>query len=231
MKAAIRLLFYLLILVPQILVATVEHPPIRTVSTQKIQNYLKDKDFVYERNQVETTSIWDIIGRWIERHLFSPLFKNHELTVWDIILYGIALTALILIVYYFIKSDKIGLFSKKAKGASLGFDLTEEDIHQVDFDKLVSEAITNGQYRIAIRFLYLKSLKELSLKGLIRWKADKTNHDYINEMRASASGKLFKDMTYLYDYAWYGHIDINENSFNRIKATFEQFNNMLHSAN
>lgn len=231
MKAVFKLLVPFFLFVPIMLQATVSQTPIRNVSPEKLQKYLHDKDFIYERNQVDKTTIWDRIWAWIIRHLFSPLFKNHALTVWDIILYAIAIAALVLIVYYFIKSDKVGLFTKKAKRASLGLDFTEEDIHQVDFDKLITEAITKGEYRMAIRYLYLKSLKELSLKGLISWRPEKTNRDYINEMRSRNSGKLFRDMTYLFDYAVYGKADINESLFTKIRTTFEQFNNTFHSAN
>lgn len=230
MKAVFRSLFSFFLLLSLVLHAAAQQQTIRSINPEKLQKYLHDKDYIYERNLVNTTTIWNRIWAWIIRHLFHPLFKNHSLTVWDIILYTIAFAALVLIVYYFIKSDRVGLFTKKAKETSLGLDFTEEDIHLVDFDKLISDAITKGEYRLAVRYLYLKSLKELSLKGLINWRPDKTNRDYINEMRLKNSGKLFRDMTYLFDYAVYGKADINEGVFTRIKATFEQFNNTLRAA-
>lgn len=238
MKAVINLrICIVLLFVPLVLNATPAQPggnsfpPVRNIPSGKIEKYLTDKDFIYERNYAPTTNFWEKIESWINRHLFSPLFKGHFFTLWDIIIYAIAITAIVLMIYYFAWSEKTGLFSKRAKAALAGIDITEENIHHVDFEKIINEAIAARQYRIAIRYLYLKSLRDLSLKGLIIWKSDKTNRDYINEMRPSVFGMLFKDITYLFDYAWYGNVEINETIFNRIKNTFEQFSKELYSSN
>lgn len=206
------------------------YPPVRSVSPEKIHKYLSDRDFNYERNYTPTTSLWGRIVLWIERHLFTPIFKGSGLTLWDIILYAVAIAAIGLIIYYFLKSDKVGLIGRKTKTVSPGINVIEEDIHQLNFDKLISDAVASNQYRVAIRYLYLKSLRDLSVKGLILWKPDKTNRDYMNEMRASVFGRLFRDITYLFDYAWYGHNEINEMSFANIKDTFDQFNKELYTA-
>src|SRR5581483_838967 len=119
MRAVFKLLLPVFIFVQIVLPAMAEQP-IRSVSPEKLQKDLNDKDSIYEKNYVAKTNLWDKIWGWIIRHLFRPLFKHHDLTIWDIILYAIAATALVLIVYYFIKSDKVSLFSRKAKEVSLG---------------------------------------------------------------------------------------------------------------
>lgn len=203
--------------------ANSNYPLIRRASSAKINSYHNDKDFMYQREYVPASNFWDRVKRWIIDHLFGPLLKNHSITLWDIILYAIAATAIILIVYYFIKSDKVGLFSRHT-GNTFNITSADENIHELDFDNLISGAASNAQYRVATRYLYLKSLKALSVRGLILWKADKTNRDYINELRLSSVGKLFSEVTYLFNYAWYGNMDINEISYLRIKDAFDKFN-------
>lgn len=205
------------------------YPPVRVVPVKKIQKFISDRDFQYERNYTVSTSIWDRIWMWIGRLLYRPLLKGHTITVLDIILYAIAIVAIVLIVYYFVRSEKVGIFARKGGKNQLGINVIEEDIHKIDFDRIINDAIASGQYRVAVRYLYLKSLKDLSGKGLITWKPEKTNRDYINEMRPSVFGKLFRDITHLFDYAWYGNTDISATSFASMKDTFEQFNKQLYT--
>jgi len=204
---------------------------VRRASTEKIQKYLSDKDFKYENDYTQKTGFWDAILQWIYRHLFKPLFKNYNITTWDILEYAIAIAALILIIYFLIKSDRVGLFYKKSKSDSLNLSDTEEDIRQMNFTKLIDEAIEKGQYRVAVRYLYLKLLRDLSDRQLITWQAEKTNRDYSNELRPSALGKPFTQVTFLFDYAWYGDMPINDASFKNIRESFEQFNKQLHQQN
>ena len=121
------------------------------------------------------------------------------------------------------------MFSRGSNGAINDIGTVHEDIHEIDFDKIIAEAISNKHYRIAIRYLYLKSLRDLSLKGFIIWKADKTNLDYLNELRLPAFEKPFGEVTRLFDYAWYGNIEINEPLFQRIKIVFDKLSHQINA--
>lgn len=204
---------------------------IRRAPTEKIQKYLSDKDFKYENDYIPKISFWDKLKEWIYEHLFRPLFKDHAITLWDIIEYSLAAIALGLIIYFLIKSDKVGLFYKKSEKGSLNLSDEEENIHEMNFTTLIEEAIAKGQYRVAIRYLYLRLLKDLSDRQLITWRSEKTNYDYNNELRPSAFGKPFNHVTFLFDYAWYGDMPINDEAFKNIRESFEQFNNQLRQQN
>ncbi len=78
------------------------------------------------------------------------------------------------------------------------------------------------------RYLYLKSLKSLANKKTIEWHFDKTNSDYLNEIKDSKLKGLFKRVSYIYDYVWYGEFPIDEVSFNKNK---DDFNQLIKTAN
>jgi len=56
----------------------------------------------------------------------------------------------------------------------------------------------------------------------IEWHFDKTNNDYLNEIKDSQTKSLFKRVSYIYDYVWYGEFPIDETGFNKNKNDFNQ---------
>jgi hypothetical protein len=200
---------------------------VRRPNADKVEKFKADRDFKYENDYTAKLSVWDVIWRWFSRHIFEPILGKHAFTIWQIFEYSLAIIAVVLIVYYFIKGDRRGLFSRGPKSLAIEMDGGQEDINLMDFDKLISNAIENRQYRVAIRYLYLKLLKDLSDGNHINWKAEKTNLDYMNELRSSAYGKRFTEVTTLFDYAWYGDASITENNFGHIRDSFIEFNKQL----
>ena len=99
----------------------------------------------------------------------------------------------------------------------------DEDIHEVDLNSLLQKAITNKNYRLAIRYYYLTSLKGLSNKKIIEYHKDKTNSEYINEIENSEMKNNFSYLSYIYSYVWYGDFPINEDSFSSVQNKYQSF--------
>jgi hypothetical protein len=75
---------------------------------------------------------------------------------------------------------------------------------------------------LATRFLYLKSLKILTKNNIIEWHFDKTNSDYLNEIRNAETRQLFKKASYVYDYVWYGEFPLDQQQFEYNQQHFVQ---------
>jgi len=73
---------------------------------------------------------------------------------------------------------------------------------------------------LAIRYFYLKILKQLTEIELIKWEIQKTNEDYIKELSEKRIKEKFKSITRLYDFVWYGNFKINESQFSLVKLDF-----------
>ena len=93
----------------------------------------------------------------------------------------------------------------------------------MDFDRLIAEATAARAYRRAVRLLYLKTLKTLAADNLIDWQRDKTNHEYIAELRQPALRSSFAELTFLFEYIWYGDFPVDEGVFDRARSRFTQF--------
>jgi hypothetical protein len=98
----------------------------------------------------------------------------------------------------------------------------EQNLHTTDFEKLIKNCLTSGENRLSIRYYYLWLLKKMSDKELIIWDIEKTNSDYLYELKNQSDKEQFEYLSYLYNYIWYGEFDIDEESFERAKIAFEK---------
>ena len=140
----------------------------------------------------------------------------------EYIVYGLlGLIVLYLIIKLQLQNPMSSVFKTEEKAIE-GFRYEEDHIEQVDFDQLIKKALKATNYRLATRYLYLKSLKSLANKNTIEWHFDKTNSDYLNEIQDSKLKALFKRASYIYDYVWYGEFPIDEARFNKNKDDFNE---------
>jgi hypothetical protein len=93
-----------------------------------------------------------------------------------------------------------------------------------DPDAMIRNAIKNGNYRLAVRYLYLQTLARLSEKKFIRVNSNKTNYEYVKELRNQKFAEEFASLTLKYEYVWYGEYPVDEKLFEQIHGSFTQFN-------
>ena len=140
----------------------------------------------------------------------------------EYIVYGLLGVIVLYLLIKFLLENPVSSVFKTETAAIEGFSYVEENIEQIDFENLISKALKEQNYRLATRYLYLKSLKSLANKQVIEWHYEKTNSDYLNEIKDSQLKTLFKRVSYIYDYVWYGEFPIDEESFNKNKDDFNQ---------
>ena len=145
----------------------------------------------------------------------------------EIIIYVLlGVLAIYLLVRFLLGERAATFFTRSHKNiSSLG--ITEEKIQQTDFDSLIKDALAQNNYRDAIRFLYLKALKNLSQSNIIDWHFEKTNTDYYNEIADEDIKKAYSKVSYLYDYVWYGEFTVDEKSFNDAMTRFKALDNLI----
>jgi hypothetical protein len=113
-------------------------------------------------------------------------------------------------------------FSRSRKNISADINVSEEE-NTSDPDILVRNAIRNGNYRLAIRYLYLQTLIRLSERKFIQVNSNKTNYEYVREVRNQKFANDFASLTLKYEYVWYGEYSVDERLFDQIHSSFTQF--------
>lgn len=148
----------------------------------------------------------------------------------ELLFYGILIViALYIIVRLLVGTKASSFFSKKSRQLA-PLNVQEEHIERVDLDQFIRNALARNNYRIAVRYMYLKVLKELSIRNLISWHFDKTNGDYYEEIEDPQLKDNFKKVSYLYDHVWYGEFDLDAGGFANAQLDFDRFTkNMKHA--
>ena len=135
------------------------------------------------------------------------------------------LIALALFVYIVFKLflSNAHFFSRNRKNISVDTRVTAQE-HTDDADALLRNAIKNKNYRLAIRYLYLQTLARMSERKMIEINSNKTNFEYVNELRKYKFANEFASLTLKYEYVWYGEYPVDEKLFEQIQGGFTQFN-------
>jgi len=102
-------------------------------------------------------------------------------------------------------------------------DVAEEKSLSVDdFDALINKAYKTEDYRIATRYLFLKTLQSLHSAGHIAVEADKTNSQYLGELPEKFK-KDFARLIYFFEYTWYGINAPSRQTFDTMASSFDAF--------
>lgn len=198
----------------------------------KFKTNLKKKynseEFVYEIKTPEKNA-WDRFKEWLARivqNIFKFSSERTSMSVVMFILKTIAILVVIFVVYLIVKAilNKEGqwIFGKNSSKKIVSTDEIERNLHETDFEKLLKETLSAGQKRISIRYYYLWLLKKMSEKGIIEWDIEKTNSDYLYEIKNETRREEFTYLSYLYNYIWYGEFELDEATFEKAKTAFEK---------
>lgn len=161
-------------------------------------------------------NMYEILLRWIFNMLekiFGSRFANDYAELILILLF-IAIVALIVWLLYK-RRPELFVRSRQSK---LAYDVYEDTIYGVDFDEEIRKVLKSGNYKEAIRFLYLQALKHLSDQSAIDWQIFKTPTEYIYEVKPEALRAPFRNLTNQFLRVRYGNYEANEALFEEMKA-------------
>ena len=113
---------------------------------------------------------------------------------------------------------------EKKLEAIVPLDLEEiEDIETIDAKSGLQIALEAGNYREAVRMLFIQLLQVLVSENSIIWKPKKTNRDYLREMSAHDKVIHFRNLVMAYESVWYGSEEIDRAFFDHLRRDFEKF--------
>ncbi len=106
----------------------------------------------------------------------------------------------------------------------------EELPAETDLERFLRQALEAGDYKTAVRVLYIGAIQQMNELHLIIWKKDKTNRDYINEMRGRNAYQQFKNVTLVYEVVWYGDTLITLPEFEQMQSLFNNYKSNLNGS-
>ena len=216
--------------VPKVLHLDSSKVAVRNFNAKALERYLQDPNFNYT-DKPKTESLWDRFWRFFWNFIHN-LFGSREPSkggapspVITYLLLALITGLLIYVVIRIIGLDNI--FNRESRSIQIPYSESLENIHEITFDEQIERALAAHNYKLAVRLLYLRSLKQLSDAGLIHWQMEKTNAAYINELANSDHRQSFGILTRQFEYVWYGDFPVDGQSFQHINAQFHDFKNRL----
>lgn len=189
----------------------------------------KGKEFDYSTSKPRESFLQKLkrkIAKILQSIFGDTIFTKSEKTTGILIrLFAIVLVGFLLyfIVKYLLGKDGNFIFGKKNKKITINEEELHENIHEINFPESIAQFERSGDYRSAIRYQFLFILKKLSDKKRINWNPEKTNKDYIAELKQTPLKDDFFNLSYIFDYVWYGEFNIDEQAYLKFKNQYQSF--------
>jgi len=146
---------------------------------------------------------------------------NKVLRVIITIVATVVVVMLALFLYRYFKRDRKAK-PESGKRTIFGEEITEETTAESLADSAKALAM-QGDYRGAIRKLYVSMLFELERRGLLRLQPSATNREYLDKIRKQV--RIYPPMSYLterFDYFWYGKFTSSQSDFEDFLSRYDE---------
>lgn len=200
----------------------------------QIDQYKSQRAFEY-LNAAEKDTWWTRFKEWVNKRyhqILDWLFGDYQANT--ILAFFLKLLPYLLVMA--IAAFGVWLFTRLNPGNYLlapkeepEVFLSEEEkiIKSENISDLIEKAIRDGDYRLAVRYYYLQLLRQLNAKELIHYEFQKTDTEYLNELRKEHFRPELKKLMRIYDFIWYGSFPISEDDFQKTQRSFQDFQTSL----
>lgn len=195
-----------------------------SVDTLRIAEWRTKPEFDYTVEfKGSSFSLWDwFTDRFnqIMQNLFGDISLGYT---GEIIWYVLGFGAIVaIIVYTLYRHPELLRWRSNKNAENDGYIVEEDNIYGIDFPSTIDQALKVGNYREAVRLVYLQTLRHLSDAGKIDWQLAKTPSQYLNEYTAQP----FHHLTTTFVRIRYGGYDADVSTADAAmadsKATIEE---------
>ena len=176
------------------------------------QRYDYDRELVGDsRNLLEWLS--DVVSDWLSEQL--GVVVDSGVTYYALIAVGLLL---IVLLGWLVYRRRHALLRTEERPVILNYTVEEDTIYGIDFDADIAQMAKTGDWRQAVRLVYLQTLRRLSDGGFIDWQPSKTPSQYVSEVADEA----FAAMSAQFVRVRYGNFPADESLFLEMKALQKQ---------
>jgi hypothetical protein len=176
-----------------------------------LKEILARPEFQWEQSQPLVMPDWlDRIFNWLEQ--MTNRIVNATLPYGRIPLIVTAVLVFLLSLFFISR----GLSRSLVREAQLEAEGSESDelLTSKGAFKRAENLSTQGDYRNAIRYLYLSSLLVLDEQGVMRYDRSRTNREYLRSVSSRPElANPLRDVIEVFDRVWYGYEAVDENTY------------------
>lgn len=201
-----------------------------SIDTDKLKDFQQNDDYQYKPQDIKKNFLekiadwisvrWDELMKWIFGEKQGSEFLSFIIKYLPYLLLAIGIFIIIRLLYRY---DVFKRRSAEQNPPDIQLADDEKIVKSSNISELIKNAKEQKDHRMAVRYLYLNLLRQLDAREYIRFKKDKTNDDYIAEFKNQPLIPEFENLTYYYDFIWYGQYPIDEAFFSQIEQKFDHF--------
>ena len=196
---------------------------LRKVPDSRVAAYQQDPDFAYANDSAywkinpEKSPEW---GDHLFKFLFSKPFRSSLFLLFLLFLsYGI---------YRLAKENSFIWFSRRQKPVQHPDSMQDPaDIAETDLEEAIRKYSETGNYRMAIRYMYLRMICFAAEKKATGFRASATNADMVRAFQDPQQAGDFRFLATAYEYIFYGGFIPNREQFDLLQNKFNRFQQSL----
>jgi hypothetical protein len=192
-----------------------------------VRQLREDESLDYREPPTVAESLWDRFLRYLGE-IISDMINSATETSWgQLFSYFLGVVILVVIILLILRVDAFKVLYAANNAPTNQYNVFDENIHEMDFDREIEAAVNLKDYRRGVRLLFLYALKLLSDRNYISWEQGKTNHDYVAEVREETLRKWLHQLSFYFDYAWYGNFVISKQMFEKVNNIFSDWRDRI----
>lgn len=147
-------------------------------------------------------------------------FKFGLSSFWGNVILITLLVLVVLVIVYFILKNKR---NKEPIQALAENEVVFTNIELSELELRLQEAFSNEDYRTCVRIYFTFILKELIRLRWISWKKERTNYDYILQLKSEENRVRFSHFASIYDLVWYGEYPLSLSEYQLLEKDFKAY--------
>lgn len=191
------------------------------LDSSKIKEFASLPQFQYKKDllkQSQFSIIWNQIVDYVLlkiSRIFEGIFGVKVGKTTSVVIFWVFIALFLLVILLLILRTKRQLLTTS------GGAITEEstlEIQDVSYLHKIELARLSEDYKLAIRFILLHTLQQLAQKDTIRFVPGKTLFEYQYEIQNKEHKKLFMDISYIFEYVWFGNFNASKSLMEEMHA-------------
>jgi hypothetical protein len=192
--------------------------PAREVDSQQVRSYGLNPDYAYSNDP----------DYWKKQPAQKPgklggVF-NSQWTKW--FLYSLMAGLVLFGIFQLARENNFTWLSRRNKTIDPGLVAPVKE-EETDFTAAVQKYQADGNYRMAVRFLYLRVLRDMSEKTGIQIRDSSTNAEIAQSFGELTSARDFRFLYRAYEYIFYGDFTPSADLYHSLRNKFEDFQKSL----
>jgi hypothetical protein len=190
---------------------------LREVLQTKEDRYLADRDYEYANDP----AYWkkDHLQNDTGPSLFTRLVRNK---VFQWILFLLVIAVVFYGIFQLARENNFRWFSRRSEP------LQEEEPDSLlrgnlDYDEVIGKYQAAGNYRYAVRYLFLRLIHSAADKNIIQIRESTTNTEIRRAFSAHPLASQYQYLATAYEYIYFGDFNLNKEIFDSLKRKFEVF--------